>query len=209
MAIHAMRVVVVSAGGLGNVHSVLRAIDRAAKQSATLVSDPDDVRRADVVVVPGQGTFGAFSKAMEGGLGDALVERVRADRPYLGICLGLQILFEESDEAPGERGLGVVSGRVDRLVAEPLPHIGWNEVTPSASASLIKKPTHFYFAHSFACSPVDPSIVTATTEYDGRRFTSAVGFGAVAGVQFHPEKSQQAGLDLLERFFANIRGKPA
>jgi imidazole glycerol phosphate synthase glutamine amidotransferase subunit len=205
-----MRVVVVSAGGLGNVRSVLRAIEHTSRGVASdirLEREPEAVRSADVVVVPGQGTFGAFARAMTGGMGEVLAERVHADRPYLGICLGLQVLFEESDEAPGERGLAVLRGRVRRLDAKgsPLPHIGWNAAAPASERSLLVKPTHFYFAHSFAAAPEDTSIIATTTDY-GETFASAIAFGAVLGVQFHPEKSQHAGLALLERFFTRTAG---
>lgn len=211
----AVRIGVCASGdGVGNVRSVVRAIERAtsARNAEVLVTrDPDALRRVDRVVVPGQGSFGAFAAAMGGGLLEALRERIREGTPYLGICLGLQVLFEESDEAPGERGLGVFGGRVHRLDADvdpetnrprPLPHIGWNAVVPRASGVPLLGATasYFYFAHSYAAAPDDPSIVAATTEY-GSPFASAVAKDNVLGVQFHPEKSQRAGLALLERFF--------
>jgi len=190
--------VVVCDPGASNVRSVVRAVEKASGVAPTVTADPDEVRRADVLVVPGQGSFGAFARAIEGGLGEALLETVRAGRPYLGICLGLQVLFESSEEAPGARGLGVLRGHVRRLrpgAGMPLPHIGWNAVTLRGEA-----PRHFYFAHSYVAEPSDARVVLATTDY-GETFASAVADGAIAGVQFHPEKSQRDGLALLARFF--------
>jgi imidazole glycerol-phosphate synthase subunit HisH len=187
--------IVVTEHGVGNVRSVVRAISRVIPSAEIVVTgDPDAVRRADRIVVPGQGSFGAFAEAMHGGLGEALVESIARGTPYLGICLGLQVLFDESEEAPGEKGLGVYAGRVKRIAAGdlPLPHIGWNSVLPDDR--------FFYFAHSYVAVPNDPSIVAGTTEY-GERFASMVRKDNVVGVQFHPEKSQREGLALLERFF--------
>lgn len=170
--------------------------------------DPAVVSGADYVVVPGQGAFGAFARGIEGGLGDALREHVASGRPYLGICLGMQVLFESSEEAPGAAGLGVLRGQVKRLApgidpatARPyaLPHIGWNTVVAARPAGGTAR--HFYFAHTFAAAPHDPSVIAGTTEYGAARFTSMIAHGAVLGVQFHPEKSQREGLDLLASFF--------
>jgi imidazole glycerol-phosphate synthase subunit HisH len=201
--------------GVGNVRSVVRAIERVMAdrdREILLTRDPDAVRRADRIVVPGQGSFGAFARAMHGGLGEALAERIRAGTPYLGICLGLQVLFDESDEAPGERGLGIFRGRVHRLEPGvdpatgrplPLPHVGWNAVSPRPAGRLVlgEAPSFFYFAHSYAAAPDDDAIVAGTTDY-GASFASAIASDNVVGVQFHPEKSQREGLALLERFFA-------
>ena len=191
--------VVVTEHGVGNVRSVVRAIARVSPAAEIQVTgDPDALRRADRIVVPGQGSFGAFAKAIHGGLGEALAESIRRGTPYLGICLGLQVLFEESEEAPGERGLGIYRGRVKRIVAGDLalPHIGWNSVDRDERPG-----GFFYFAHSFVSVPEDSSIVAGTTEY-GERFVSMVEKDNVLGVQFHPEKSQREGLALLERFFS-------
>jgi len=202
-----MRVVVCDPG-VGNVRSVVRAVERATEgrgASVVLSGEPDAVRTADAVVVPGQGHFQAFADAMKGGLGEALVEAIRAGKPYVGICLGMQVLFDTSDEAPGARGLGVFRGHVARLdpgvdpvTARPraLPHIGWNVVEGPA----VPSSRHFYFAHSYVVIADDLSLVAGTTEY-GARFASAVAKDAVLGVQFHPEKSQRSGIELLTRFF--------
>jgi glutamine amidotransferase len=205
-----MRIVLCDPGA-SNVRSVARAIERAAGRSADVSRDPDTIRRADVLVVPGQGHFAAFARAMEGGVGEALLERIRAGVPYLGICLGLQVLFESSAEAPGAKGLGVLAGTVVKLDAgldpetgrpRALPHIGWNAVEPAAGSPIAR--AHYYFAHGYVAAPADASVVAGTTEY-GASFPSAIAKDRILGVQFHPEKSQRAGLALLECFFASTR----
>ena len=220
-----MRIVAL-ATGVGNVRSVLRALDRATSQidlaaEISASADVEVVRRADVLVVPGQGSFGAFAAALDGGLREALLERIQAGTPYLGICLGLQILFDESDEAPDKKGLGVLAGRVCRLVPgvdpelgrpRPLPHIGWNRAERTSTAAAdsstpLVAPAHYYFAHTFAAVPADARVVLTTTSYGDATFASAVRKDDVVGVQFHPEKSQQAGLSLIERFFSEVARK--
>jgi glutamine amidotransferase len=215
MPMSLMRVAVADSG-VGNVQSVLRALGRSAADAGVtaeilLTDDPDALRRADALVVPGQGSFGGIAHAMHGPIGEALLEKIRQGAPYLGICLGLQVLFEGSEEAEGVRGLGVFAGTVKRLDAGidpgtglpcPLPHIGWNTVARRAAAGglLPEAPTHFYFAHSFAAVPADEAVVAGTCGY-GASFVAAVAKDNVVGVQFHPEKSQQDGLDVLARFF--------
>jgi glutamine amidotransferase len=205
--------------GSGNVRSVVRALERAiveANRSVQVVvsGDPVDLAGADYLVVPGQGAFGPFARGIEGGLGDALREHIAKGRPYLGICLGLQVLFDSSDEAPGAAGLGVLRGHVKRLDPgiDPatsrgyaLPHIGWNSVArPSAKdepGGPVEAARYFYFAHTYAAEPADASVVDGITEYGAARFASAIRQGSIMGVQFHPEKSQREGLALLARFF--------
>jgi glutamine amidotransferase len=200
--------VVISDLGLGNLRSVERALVRAAADAQLAVditrsTNPDDLRRADKIVVPGQGGFGACAGALEGGLGDAIRESIVRGTPYFGICLGLQILFATSEEAEGAAGLGIFPGKVTRIRAPGLkiPHTGWNVVTPGASASPLvpRAPTYFYFVHSFVARPSDPSVVAATTTY-GEELVAAVAKDNVFACQFHPEKSQKDGLDLLGRF---------
>lgn len=201
--------------GLGNLRSVERALLRAADDvSVTLTldvtRDPDAVRRADAVVVPGQGGFGECARALDLGLGDALKEQIARGTPYLGICLGLQVLFSRSAEAPGCRGLGVLAGEVVRLAGGidaatglplKIPHIGWNTAVPTKASLLPAAPTYFYFVHSYAVVPESRETIAAHTEY-GATFVSAVAHENIFACQFHPEKSQAAGLALLGRFVA-------
>jgi glutamine amidotransferase len=203
--------------GLGNLRSVERALLEASKGLTVQVDvtrDPEAIQAADKVVMPGQGGFGDCTRGLSGGLGEAVKQHLRAGRPYLGICLGLQILFASSEEAPGVAGLGVLAGRVIRLnggldatTGGPLkiPHVGWNTAEVRAGREGLLPggpPVHFYFVHSFVVVPEDPSIVAATTEY-GETFVSAVASGNLFACQFHPEKSARAGLSLLERFVAS------
>jgi glutamine amidotransferase len=205
--------------GLGNLRSVERALVEAAGRAGVTVQvdvtrDPAALRAADRLVMPGQGAFGDCARALSGSLGEAVREHLGAGRPYLGICLGLQILFATSDEAPGVQGLGVVRGHVARLkggidpatgTALKIPHMGWNTAEPRAESPGLLPPRparHFYFVHSYVVVPEDPAIVAATTDYGGP-FVSAVAWGNVFACQFHPEKSARAGLALLERFLSS------
>jgi glutamine amidotransferase len=209
--------IVVCDVGLGNLRSVERALLEACKQAGSraeveVTSDLSRVSGADKLVMPGQGGFSDCARAMTTGFGDAVRTHLAAGRPYLGICLGLQVLFEGSEEAPGCAGLGLLKGHVvklrdgiDSVTGAPLkiPHTGWNVAEPTANAGLLApRGEHFYFVHSFVVAPHDPAIVAATTEY-GEPFVSAIAYDNVFACQFHPEKSQRAGLALLERFLAS------
>jgi len=210
-----MRVVVCDVG-LGNLRSVERALREAGRGRRLDVEITRDVARvasADLLVMPGQGGFRDCALALSGGLGDSVRAHLESGRPYLGICLGLQVLFPSSDEAPGCEGLGVIEGHVSRIAPgiDPstgarfkIPHMGWNTVELSDNPGLLAAgaPTHFYFVHSYVVEPKDPSQIAATTEY-GSRFVSAVAFDNVFACQFHPEKSQRAGLALLDRFISS------
>lgn len=203
--------------GLGNMRSVERALHaatRGRRVDVEVTGDPARVRTADRLVMPGQGGFGECTRALAGALGDAVREQVRSGRPYLGICLGLQVLFGSSEEAPGCVGLGVLEGEVVRLTGGldeatggqlKIPHMGWNEAQPESGHGglLTDGAQHFYFVHSFVVVPRDRAVVAATTEYGNLRFVSAVSHENVFACQFHPEKSQRAGLALLERFVAS------
>jgi glutamine amidotransferase len=202
--------------GLGNLRSVERALARAAEDAraaarVVISRDADAIARADKVVVPGQGAFRDCARALSTGLADAIRASVARGAPYLGICLGLQVLFESSEEAPGCAGLGLFAGDVGRLPdrarngdALKVPHMGWNTVDsgPASSRVLDRDAGWFYFVHSYAVRPRDASVVAATTTY-GAPFVSAIAKDNVVAVQFHPEKSQAAGLALLARFVAS------
>ncbi len=201
--------------GMGNLHSVERALARAATDAGVgceveRTGDPDAVQRADKIVVPGQGAFRDCSASLQRGMGAALRERIAAGVPYLGICLGLQALFAESEEAPGAPGLGVFPGKVVRLSAEDgykIPHMGWNRVEilrkgAGPLGALEGEAPYLYFVHSYHAVPEDPTLVAAVTEHGPHRVTAAVQRGNVTATQFHPEKSQEAGLRLLAAFLA-------
>jgi imidazole glycerol-phosphate synthase subunit HisH len=196
--------------GLGNLRSVARALEHVGAE-VVRTRDPDVVRAADQVVVPGQGAFADCMDALDGPLGAAVLEAIGAGKPYLGICLGLQVLFDESDEHGVRAGLGVLKGRVRRFPDAwrapdgrrlKVPHMGWNRVeVVRASPLLAALPPdpYFYFVHSYYPEPVDRSVVVAESEYGGR-FTVAVQRDNLFACQFHPEKSQAAGLALLRAF---------
>ncbi len=198
--------VLVADTGMGNLRSVARALERAGAE-VSVTADPEALARAPRLVVPGQGGFGECALALRGGLGEAVREHVASGRPYLGICLGMQILFESSAEAPGAPGLGLFPGTVERLAAAPdpddparrlkIPHMGWNEVV--GRHPLLPAREWFYFVHSFCCVPSDAAIVVGEAEY-GQPVCAAVARENVFACQFHPEKSQRAGARLLEGF---------
>jgi imidazole glycerol-phosphate synthase subunit HisH len=190
--------------GMGNRRSVEKALEHVGARPR-ITAGHDAIRAADGLVLPG---VGAFPEAMRRigalGLDDVLRERVSAGVPLLGICLGLQLLFERTTEHEGAGGLGILSGEVTALRAPRLPHIGWNLVTlerPAALTGGLGPATAFYHVHSFACRPADPADVVGVAEY-GERFASIVERGTVSGVQFHPEKSSRDGLALLRNFTA-------
>ena len=201
-----MRVALVDVG-LGNLHSVERALRASGATDVAIVSDPDLVQRADALVVPGQGAVRDCATALAGGLGEAIAARIRTGVPYLGICLGMQALFDSSDEAPGSVGLGVFRGRVRKLEpktkGDKVPHTGWNTVEPEGSSLLPKTPTYFYFVHSYVAEPSEP-IACGITTHGVDRFVSAIARDNVFAVQFHPEKSQTDGLRLLERWIKRV-----
>ncbi|MBI4177980.1 imidazole glycerol phosphate synthase subunit HisH [bacterium] len=183
--------------GASNLRSVEKALETAGA-AVTRVTSGKDLGAPDAIVVPGQGHFG---QAMEGlrsrGFEDTLKRKVFEEKvPYIGICIGYQILFDESEEAPGVRGLGWFSGKVVRFRGDlKVPHMGWNEVAPSREHPALK-PGFFYFVHSYYPEPDDKSLILATTDY-GAPFASAIAKDHIFAVQFHPEKSQAAGQTLL------------
>jgi imidazole glycerol-phosphate synthase subunit HisH len=196
--------------GSGNLRSVEKAVSRAGGR-ATITADPERVARADRVVVPGQGAFGGCVAGLArggGALREAVLESIARGTPYLGICLGLQVLFEGSDEDPECHGLGLLPGRVTRFAVRPplkVPHMGWNACTRKAAADRspalrgVPEGSWFYFVHSYYPAPADPRDVALETDHGGR-LCVAVARDNLTGCQFHPEKSQEAGLALLSRF---------
>jgi glutamine amidotransferase len=190
--------------GAGNLVSIEQALTQVGAR-VVIARDADGIRGADALVVPG---VGASRPAMDRLTRAGLIEPIRAwlaaERPFLGICLGLQLLFETSDE-DGAETLGVLAGRTARLEDAPtLPHIGWNQVVRSAPQPLfagIDEAADFYFVHSYAGVPADPAVIAATTEH-GQPFVSTVARGSLFGVQFHPERSGDDGLRLLSNFVA-------
>ena len=186
--------------GAGNMRSVCSAFERVGAV-ATVTSDPGVARAADLAVIAGVGNAQSAAGRLEvGGLADALRERVADGRPLLGICLGMQLLFGESEE--GGCGLGVLRGVVRRLRAPRVPHMGWNTLRVTAPSALLDglDGEDVYFAHSFACAPDEP-VAVAEVDYDGR-VVAAVERGPVAGVQFHPERSAAAGARILRNALA-------
>lgn len=189
--------------GAGNLRSVLNAFE-AIGAHAHLVTKPEDFACIDVLVFPGQGAFGDSVRILkETGLWEPLRDWLRAEKPYLGICLGYQLLFESSEESPGLEGLGVAKGRVRKFeIANGLkiPHMGWNVAKWEASQSAVwdglPNPTHIYFVHSYYPEVQDESLALCRTDY-GASFISGIAKKNLVAVQFHPEKSQEAGLTLL------------
>jgi imidazole glycerol-phosphate synthase subunit HisH len=201
-------VIAVVDSGSGNLRSVEKAL-AAAGGAPRITADPDEVRRADRVVVPGQGAFRDCADALrERGLAEAIREVIAAGRPYLGFCLGLQVLFETSEEHGPAAGLGLLRGRCVRFEPRPdapkVPHMGWNrvELAPGHEADPVLAPAHgsyLYFVHSYYVLSDEPETVALTCDY-GVRFAAAVRKDNITACQFHPEKSSNAGLALLERF---------
>ncbi len=194
--------------GAGNVRSVINAINHLGKEVKPVAS-PDDIDNASILVFPGVGSFGAMMESLSSmGYLEPLRRYLLADKPFLGICLGLQALFEKSDEARGTRGLGILQGHVKKFDVElAVPHMGWNGIRARQSSRLfngLSGDEKFYFVHSFHVVADNPSDILTTTDY-GYEFTSAVQRGNVAATQFHPEKSGQAGLKVLGNFLASTR----
>ena len=191
--------------GVGNLRSVEKAF-AATGCDAVVSSDEKILRQAERLVLPGVGAFGACMKALaERGFDELVREQVAKGTPLLGVCVGMQMLFEESEEFGATAGLRLLSGRVRRFSGDlVVPQVGWNQIRQRLAHTLfagIADQSFFYFVHSYYCEPDDPAIVIGETEY-GSTYASVVARGNVCGVQFHPEKSQAAGLRLLSNFAA-------
>jgi imidazole glycerol-phosphate synthase subunit HisH len=180
--------------GMGNLRSVSKALE-AAGATVDVTGDAKRVLSCDALCVPGQGIFGrCMTELSEKGLADLVREWISNGRPYLGICLGMQVLFDSSEEKGPINGLGILGGRAIRLPSSVrVPHIGWNNVRPASDGT----DGYFYFDHSYAVRPTDDDIVRGWCEH-GNRFAAVVRSGSVLAVQFHPEKSGTSGIDFLK-----------
>ena len=190
--------------GAGNLHSLGKALAETG-HAITIESDPRRAIGADMLVLPGVGAFQPAAERLAPALADTR-SAIEGGLPTIGICLGMQLLFDESDEGPGS-GLGVIPGRVERIHAARVPHIGWNSVDAVAGSALASASLDVaYFAHSFVCRPRDERVVTAWSTEGGDRFPSAVRAGSATGVQFHPEKSSREGVALLAALVTEALG---
>lgn len=189
--------------GVGNLRSVEKAF-AAVGVDAVVTGDKATLRRAERLVLPGVGAFGACMRELDQtGLVDLVLDRVQQGTPLLGVCVGMQMLFEESSEFGRTRGLGILKGTVRRFSDElNVPHVGWNQVSQNSNDPLfegVPTDSFFYFVHSYYCEPSDAEVMIGETDY-GVRFASIVAEKNICGVQFHPEKSQSGGLRLLKNF---------
>lgn len=191
--------------GAGNLMSVKKALDFiGAKSSVT--ADKDEIKNASHVILPGVGSFGDAMAAMErSALTQTVKDAALSGKPFLGICLGLQLLFSESDESPGIKGLSLLSGKISRIPQKDglkVPHMGWNSVSQRQSGGIFKNipdNSYFYFVHSYYLNSADETAVAGVTEY-GVEIQCAVQRSNLCAVQFHPEKSGEVGLELLKNF---------
>jgi len=188
---------------MGNLRSVSKALERVGAK-VRITSEKETIRNADSIVLPG---VGAFSQAMENlkrlDVVPAICEFIERGRPFLGICLGFQLLFSESEEGGVPRGLDILKGKVRRFENKmKVPHMGWNELKPIGKVALLSNihfPCFVYFAHSYYVEPEDKEVVSARTEY-GRKIVSMIQKNNIYGMQFHPEKSGEKGLKILRNF---------
>tara|TARA_R110000850_G_scaffold9033_11_gene33346 strand:- start:1761 stop:2390 length:630 start_codon:yes stop_codon:yes gene_type:complete len=199
------RVGVIDYGG-GNLQSVLNVL-KYLNHEGVLVSSQSDLESVDRLIFPGVGSFGdCVANLDRKSLREPILDWLKADRPFFGICLGYQVLFEKSEESPGVKGLGFYDGEVVRFDSDnglKIPHMGWNEVRPKDKEFYIwngsTEPIHLYFVHSFFPKPADESLVSSVTNY-GDNFASSISQGNIFAGQFHPERSQDAGLALVKNF---------
>jgi glutamine amidotransferase len=190
--------------GMGNLYSVEKAFAKLGA-SVAVTSNPNEIYKADKVVLPGVGAFGdCMYNLREYGMTGVIKQVIAQGKPFLGICLGLQLLFDGSEEDPGIDGLGIFPGMIKKISAPgmKIPHMGWNSLdfcTPSPLFSGLSQHPFVYFVHSFHAVPDDPRLITAIAEY-GSSVTAAVGRDNVQAVQFHPEKSSAVGMSILANF---------
>lgn len=193
--------------GAGNLSSVKKALDYLGAKSE-ITQDREKILSASHIILPGVGSFGDAMKAMqERGLVETVKESALSGKPFLGICLGLQLLFEHSDESPDVKGLGILKGSIVTIPKDnglKVPHMGWNSVSLKQNDGIfsdIKDNSYFYFVHSFYLKGADDDVVAATTQY-GVEIECAIQKGKLCATQFHPEKSSEAGLKLLSNFIS-------
>lgn len=199
-----MKIVVIDYG-MGNLRSVSKALEKQGAQQVFISSNPRDIIQADKLVLPGVGAFGEAMKELNS---RKLVEPVHSflssGKPFLGICLGLQLLFESSEESPGISGLGWLKGTNQKFRSNDIkiPHMGWNSLKLVNSSPLLKEADgeFFYFVHSYYAVPAHPEHTLAVSTVGTETFPAIVGSGSVIATQFHPEKSQSAGLEILKNF---------
>jgi glutamine amidotransferase len=190
--------------GAGNLHSLLKALERPDCVLRVETDPRAAVRETDALVLPGVGAFAPAAARLAGGANE-MRDAIRAGLPTLGICLGMQLLLDASDEGSG-RGLGVVPGRVTRLRAAQLPQIGWNTLDATTDELFAASGLDIaYYANSFACRPTDPAAVVAYSTHEGDQFPAAIRVGRCVGVQFHPEKSSAPGLRFVRAFLADAQ----
>lgn len=190
--------------GAGNLHSVKNALDHLGAESE-ITADKDKILSASHVILPGVGAFGDAMRQLDAsGLTDTVRQAADGARPFLGVCLGLQLLFEHSEESPGVRGLGIFKGGSVKIPDRGLkiPHIGWNSISLAKPSRILPDvKTYVYFVHSYYIQPENKDMISAYTEY-GEKLPIAVERGNVFATQFHPEKSGDAGLEILKRFIS-------
>ncbi len=191
--------------GMGNLRSVQKAFEKVGAK-AKITSDPEEVLKAKKVVLPGVGAFGACMENLKKfELVDTIKTVIQSGRPFLGICMGLQVLFDEGEEFGKHKGLGILPGKVVKFKLAKkykIPHMGWNRIHKSRRhpvLSEIEENAYFYFVHSYHVIPKDPEIIVTTTNY-GKPFVSSVSKNNIFACQFHPEKSQGLGLKMLKAF---------
>ncbi len=204
-----MKVGIIDYGG-GNLRSVANAL-RSLGEEPRIIASPDEVGDSTHLLLPGQGSFGdTMERLNDRGLTGFLKQWIAEDRPYFGICVGYQILFDGSEEAPETPGLGIISGHVKRFHDEPslkIPHMGWNSATATRGDTRVwqglGEDPYFYYIHSYFPEPSERSCVVAETTHGTQKFAGAVEHGNMFAAQFHPEKSQQAGLRLIQNFLGH------
>ena len=199
--------------GMGNIHSMIKALE-LYHNDVIFTADPDELRKADALVLPGDGAFAAAMDHLAGEKGEILKEHVNAGRPLLGVCIGFQALFEDSDEVPRDssektiKGLGLIPGKVRRFRFEDpdlrVPHMGWNRLVDCKGAALDFRNEYMYFIHSYRAEATPEEYVLANAEYGGEHFPAFVQKDNILAAQFHPEKSHTRGLALIENWIKTI-----